>query len=135
MSSGFRNPEDDALIKLHKWLSYEVKSGWGILLYLWVPVGIATMILYLLIAVFLPLIALQLFRAKWYGTLVFFVGMVFSTYFGPRALSLDPMLLHWLNSMFLFLIFFLFCWVLRWVVAEKVEKIKEIDALERMSTT
>lgn len=124
--------EAQALIRLNRWLSYEVRSGWGVLLLFWLPTGIVMSGLYLLIAVFLPLLLLELYRARWFGSMVWLVVLVAAGFFIPRSFAMDPRMLPWVWSAGLFIPFYFYCWVLRWVVAEKVDEIRELATLEQM---
>jgi hypothetical protein len=47
----------------------------------------------------------------------------------PRSVSLDPRMEAVLYPIFLFVPFYFFCWVLKWVVSERVSELK---ALEKM---
>ncbi len=129
---GMRSREEEALVRLDRWLSYEVKSGWGIVLMFFAPIQLVITALYLLMIVFVPLIVVELFKARWYKTTAALVVLVLAGYLLPRSITMDPRMITWMYGLGVFVPFYFFCWGLRWVVAEKVAEIKATEAFERM---
>ena len=130
-----RSREEEALFKLDRWLSYEVRSGWALVILFWMPAGIVMTMLYGLIAVFLPLIAMQLYRAKWLKTVTALVLMCLMGFLIPRSIEMDVRMMAWVYAAGMFVPFYFFCWILRWVVSEKVGEIKAMETLARMKQT
>lgn len=124
--------EEEALFRLDRWLSYEVRSGWALLILFWMPGGIVMTLLYGLIVVFLPLIAVQLYHARWFKTLAALIVLCALGYVLPRMFEMDPRMIAWVHAAGMFIPFYFFCWVLRWVVAEKVSEVKALKAMARM---
>lgn len=127
-----RTPQDNALFKLHRWLSYEVKSALAAGLIFILPYGLVITLLYVLMALFIPVMVVQLFRAQWFGWLGFFVVMMLSGWGVPRLVNLDPRMIQAVYSISIFVPFYFYCWVLRWVVGERVSEIRAMEAMRQM---
>jgi hypothetical protein len=124
-----RTAEEQALFQLDRWLGYEVKSTLLLGLLFLLPMGPVVLLLQVLLVVFMPIMIVQLYRAKWFKTLAFFVLIMAFGFLMPRSVSLDPRMEAVLYPIFLFVPFYFFCWVLKWVVSERVSELK---ALEKM---
>jgi len=127
-----RRIEEQALMRLDRWLGFEVKSGWAVLLLFWLPTGMVMPLLYLLVVVFLPLVLMQLYKARWFKWLGVLLVLVSAGILLPRSFVMDVRMVPWVYSAGLFIPFYFYCWVLRWTVSEKVVEIREMEALARM---
>jgi len=126
-----RTPEDDALVRLHGLLNYQVGSALLASLVFLLPIGIVTSGLYLIAALLTPLMLVLLYRARWFGWMAAFVVLVGAGWLGPRLVSLDPLMIQTAHSVGLFVPFYFYCWILRWVVGDKVSEIKGMEEMAR----
>ncbi len=127
-----RTPQDHALFKLHRWLSYEVKSAGAVVLIFFLPYGLVITLLYALMLLFIPVMAVQLYRAQWFGWLSFFVVMMLLGWGIPRSVGLDPRMIQAVYSISIFVPFYFYCWILRWVVGERVTEIRAMEVMRQM---
>ena len=127
-----RSREHEALVRLHRLLNYQIGSALIAGLIFLLPYGIVITGLYLLALVFTPIMLVLLYRARWYGSIAVFMVLVGAGWFGPRMVSMDPGMMQAIHSIGFFVPFYFYCWILRWVVGDKVSEIRGLEAMERM---
>lgn len=127
-----RSDERAALERLHRLLNYQVGSALLAGLIFLLPYGIVISGLYLLVALFTPVMLVLLYRARWFGWMAAFMVLVGGGWLAPRLLSLDPRMIQAVYSIGLFVPFYFYCWILRWVVSEKVAEIRGLEEMERL---
>ena len=123
--------ERRALYSLDRWLNFEIKSSFLTGAIFFLPYGLVFTALQALMVVFFPVLIWRLIEARWFRTLAVFAVLMAGAQFGLQALGLAPAVTGYLAPMARLIPFYLFCIILRFVVADRLHDLDGAAMLAR----
>ncbi|GAA5522037.1 hypothetical protein LQ318_09810 [Aliifodinibius salicampi] len=113
---------ESSLRELYYWLQYEKHTwmlGGGIV---WFPYGLIMLGLSVLAVLFTPFMLWQLFRAKWYKSIIVFLAVVILPFVINQFIPLESSVFGFLLSVLPLLNFYIYTWLLSYMVGEYLSK-------------
>lgn len=117
----FIDEEEDALRQLHRWLKYEGLVPLGGAFAFFTPYGLVVLILAGTAVAFTPYLLYQLWRARWWKSIVTFVVVVLAP-LGFWLAGFGDELGQYLLSAVPLAAFFVYTWILRLVIGEDLQE-------------